>query len=430
MFVRVPLILTIILIITACTEKPHECEKLIWKKNPSFVLSKDELKNEIDVKMKRVKNFLNENELDGILLTQVRNFYWITAGIANNQIVLNKDVGAASLLIMKDGKKYLICAGSEAGRLMEETLGELGYELKQYNWYEANLVKDLRGNIIRDLAGIRKIASDIPFPNTVLVADKFKELRYSLTVTEIKRYRWLGREVTEAVCEICRKVKPGMDEYKIEAMIAAEIRSRGIIPTVLLIGVDERIYNYRHALPGGAKLKNYAMINVVAEKWGMPIAVTRFVHFGPLPDELKNKLEKTAIINAHFEEATKNGVTGGQIFEKCKEWYAEVGFDGEWQKHHQGGAIGYDDREWVIYPGNKERIHNRQAFAWNPTITGAKVENTIISYENSIDVITECDNWPMIIVELNGKQYHQPGILIRDENTLEPVDQPDYTIQL
>ncbi|MEK6571483.1 MAG: M24 family metallopeptidase, partial [Bacteroidota bacterium] len=205
----------------------------------------------------------------------------------------------------------------------------------------------------------------------------------------------------------------GMDEFEIEALTAAALRSREILPTVLLIAVDERIAKYRHALPAGVQLKKYVMINVVAEKWGMPIAVTRFAHFGQLPQELENKLQKTVKVNAQYQGATVPGKSCAEIFEECKQWYAEAGYPDEWMKHHQGGAIGYDDREYVIYPGIQEVVQERQAFAWNPTITGAKVEDTMIAYKDHADVVTRSDNWPMIKVELNGKTYEQPGILIR-----------------
>ena len=58
-------------------------------------------------------------------------------------------------------------------------------------------------------------------------------------------------------------------------------------------------------------------------------------------------------------------------------------------------------------------VKENQAFAWNPTITGVKVEDTIISYKDKIEVITISDDWPMIEVSLNGKVYSQPDILIR-----------------
>ena len=92
---------------------------------------------------------------------------------------------------------------------------------------------------------------------------------------------------------------------------------------------------------------------------------------------------------------------------------ADAGFPGEWKKHHQGGAIGYDDREYVIYPGIQETVLENQAFAWNPTITGAKVEDTIIAHKNGFEVITRTEDWPLLNVELNGNVYPQPTILVK-----------------
>lgn len=420
-------ILAIVLgvVLVSCTKQVPEKSDQNQKKIDLKTARDFNYKMEIEEKLERVKYFLAENKLDGILLTQVRNVYWITAGLANNQIVLNKDIGAASLLLMKDGKKYLICNGAEAQRMMDESLKELGYELIKYSWYESNPVKDVRSEIIKQFG---KIGSDIDYPGTVNVADKFKPLRYSLNKYELVRYRYVAQMSTEAVAEVCMKIKPGMNEYEIETMTANALRDRQILPTVLLTAVDERIYNYRHALPGGAVLKNYAMINICAEKWGMPIAVTRFVHFGPLPDELKTKLEKTAIVNAHYQEFTRPGIAASEIFEKMKEWYKSVGYENEWMLHHQGGAIGYDDREWVIYPGIKEVVQENQAFAWNPTITGAKVEETMIVTKDGFEVVTKSDDWPMIIVNLNGKKYPQPAVLVRDEKSFERITQNEVII--
>lgn len=417
-------------LLCSCAQKEEQKVPVneIWKGNANQLLTKDEVNQEIAEKTERVVKFLNENNLDAVLLTQVRNFYWITAGAAYNQIVLNKDAGAATIIVTKTGEKYLLCSGSEVGRLMDESLGALGYKALVYNWYESNPLKDTRADLVKSVVK-GKYGSDVDFPGAVNISEKFRPLRYSLTATEVKKYKWIAKESTEAIEKIAREVKPGMDEFEIEAMTSAELRSRGLIPTVLLMAVDDRIYKYRHALPGGAKLKKYAMINIVAEKWGMPIAATRFVHFGELPAELKSKLEKAAIVNAHYQEASVPGKSCAEIFESCKQWYAQVGFEGEWQKHHQGGPIGYDDREFTIYPGVKETIKNNQALAWNPTITGAKIEDTIIATDNGFEVVTKTGNWPNIIVKLNGKEYPQPSILIRDEATGKVIDKGDYTIE-
>ena len=57
---------------------------------------------------------------------------------------------------------------------------------------------------------------------------------------------------------------------------------RGILPSVYLYAVDERIYKYKHAVARGARLKKYAMLNLCARKWGLAISITRFVHFGEI----------------------------------------------------------------------------------------------------------------------------------------------------
>ena len=388
-------------------------QQIEWQGDNPQVITLDELKTELRVKMERVQKFLSEEKLGGILLTSVRNFSWITGGIGNNCIVITNDIGAASLLIMADGKKYLICNGSESARLMHEDLIELGYELKQFNWYENNSVIDVRPEIIASLAQDKKIGSDTSCPGTIMVENKFAKLRYQLTEPEIKKYRWLGRQCTEAVVKICRTIKPGMNENEIEAATAVELRMRGITPTVLLIGVDDRIFNYRHCLAAGKTLEKYAMINICARKWGLVISVTRFVYFGELPEELATKLNAAAEINAKYLAHTIPGTKAADIMEACKTWYAEANYEGEWQKHHQGGAAGYNEREWVNFPGCPEVVLENQAFAWNPTITGAKVEDTIIALKGGVEVLTVANNWPMIPVTINEKTYSQPGILIR-----------------
>ncbi|MCP2521112.1 M24 family metallopeptidase, partial [SCandidatus Aminicenantes bacterium Aminicenantia_JdfR_composite] len=258
-----------------------------------------------------------------------------------------------------------------------------------------------------------KIGSDIPFPGTVLVANEFSKIRYQLTDCEIKKYRWLGFQCAQAVKEVCYKIKPGMSEKQIEALTSDALMRRGIRPTVILIGTDERIYNYRHATPTEKKLKKYAMINICAEKWGLVIAMTRLVHFGPLPKDLKKKMQSVARVDSTYLSMTRPGMPAFKILEAGQKAYEAEGYKDEWKAHHQGGAIGYLEREWIVYPGLKEKVRERQAFAWNPTIRGTKCEDTIICFKDRIEILTEIKDWPKIRVTIDGKTFYRPGILIR-----------------
>ena len=56
-----------------------------------------------------------------------------------------------------------------------------------------------------------------------------------------------------------------------------------------------------------------------------------------------------------------------------------------------------------------------QAFAWNPSITGTKTEDTALVDGDRLEVLTACSSsWPTIPVAARGTPtYKRPGILVR-----------------
>jgi antitoxin VapB len=243
------------------------------------------------------------------------------------------------------------------------------------------------------------------------VAD-IARLRRELTETEIQKYESAGRQCAEAVAEVTRQVRPGMTERQIETMTANALMQHGLRPTVLLIGSDERIYRYRHCLPSDKPVRKYAMVNVCARRWGLVVSTTRFIHFGPLDGELRNRLRAAAIVHANYLAALRPGRRAADIFESAKKWYAEQGFPGEWEFHHQGGGTGYKEREYILLPDSAEVVFEHEAFAFNPTVQGAKVEDTVIAFPDRVENITTLADWPAINVVVDGKSYGCPDILI------------------
>ena len=91
--------------------------------------------------------------------------------------------------------------------------------------------------------------------------------------------------------------------------------------------------------------------------------------------------------------------------------YRKEGFAGEERLHHQGGATGYRTRDWVAHPGSSEQVQLQQAFAWNPSMTGSKIEETCITFSDGIEIITATPGWPSIPVEVEGRTYFLPDVL-------------------
>jgi antitoxin VapB len=93
------------------------------------------------------------------------------------------------------------------------------------------------------------------------------------------------------------------------------------------------------------------------------------------------------------------------------EAYAEVGYPDEWQKHNQGGAAGYQSRDYDGSPTNSEIVVADQGFAWNPSITGVKSEDTMIVHENGSEFITVTGEWPSFVIHLGERHWKRPMIL-------------------
>ena len=118
---------------------------------------------------------------------------------------------------------------------------------------------------------------------------------------------------------------------------------------------------------------------------------------------MRRKAEATATVDATFIAATRPGNSLGNIFEQAATAYAQTGFPDEWQLHHQGGPAGYEPREYIATPGSTDVVVAGQAYAWNPSITGAKSEDTILVGENGNEILTSISKWPMLSISIEGQ---------------------------
>jgi antitoxin VapB len=208
-----------------------------------------------------------------------------------------------------------------------------------------------------------------------------------------------------------RQVRPGLTEMEIAGLLAGAAYQQGALPIVNLIATDERIFRFRHPLPTGKKMERYAMLVLCGRRQGLVASVTRLVHFGPLPDELRRKQQACAEVDAAFLSATRPGVTLGEVFAQAQAAYARSGFADEWQLHHQGGPAAYEPREFVGGPQHGHVVLEGEVYAWNPSITGVKSEDTILVGAATNEVLTTITGWPMLKAQANGQTWERPAIL-------------------
>ena len=228
-------------------------------------------------KHERIKQLLDKHGLDGLLIQQVSNFAWATDGAASyiNTAATN---GVAALFITSD-ERHLIADNIETPRLeLEEQLAAQGWQLHSHRWDQPS------EEIARLTAGL-KLGADGSYPGAVDLSGELAITRSYLDSDEQDRFRSLSMLCADSMDEAIREVEPGMTEHQIAGLLAGVTMARGVMPTVILVATDDRIYKFRHPLPTEKKMDRYAMLVLCGRKDGLVSSLTRLVHFGALPDD-------------------------------------------------------------------------------------------------------------------------------------------------
>lgn len=364
---------------------------------------------EVDAVLSRARKVMAGHNVDVLWARNVANVSWLTQGV---DVAVNTaaDMGIASILLTADSA-YILTDGIEAPRLKaEDKLEEKGFTVHAANWWERDDLAFVQATVP---AGA-KVGSDHPVsPEMVDLAGALSQERARLSPAEQDKVRDFGKRCAAAMSAAIEQVQQGMRESKLAAILDYEARARGMTPIVNLVAVDERIFNVRHPLPTDKELRDYAMLVLCGRREGLIISITRLLHFGPLPDEMGQKINACAHVDTAAIAATQPGATLSSIFDTIQQAYAEYGYADEWQLHHQGGLGGYAGRESFAMPGNEMRVEVGQIYAWNPSITGVKCEDTVLITEDGPEVITAIKGWPTITVDVGGQRIERPLILER-----------------
>lgn len=370
------------------------------------------MNDELKEKTERIAAMLDREHLEAVLLNAQHNFAWLTGG-GTSGIDVSRENGGASLLITRDGRRFILATNIEMPRMLAEEVAENDFEPVVLTWQSEKegpgLIVDKARSVLKTAAAV---ATDLPIDiKTPAVEAKIAPCRYRLTNCEIERFRALGHDAGTAARRLIDKVSPGETEIEIAAKFRCELTAFNIDSVVTLIAADARISQFRHPLPTDNRWEKTLLIAICAKRHGLIASLSRMVCVDNIPEELRSRTESAAYVNTRLLAATRPGATGAELYTTAEKAYVERGFADEIDRHHQGGATGYKTREWVAHPQSAETVQKHQAFAWNPSITGTKVEETCIVGDDGVENITASPDFPQIAVTLDGREYFSPGIL-------------------
>jgi Xaa-Pro dipeptidase len=350
--------------------------------------------DEVASKLAALRALLDRRGLGAAALSARRNVAWLTAG-ADTHVVRAGEGGVVTLLVTPDDVVALT-AVNEAARIREEELAGLGIEVVPLPWEDPGAIaREIAGRVGVGLADDRTVAGG-EIADDASLEDDLRHLRSRLSDAELERLAAIGAEAARAMTDVFEPARPGETDAVVAARLATALAAGGMAAPVLLAASDERIVRYRHPIPKPKQIERSLMLVVVAERGGLHAAVTRMGWLRGRPDdETVARYRACARIDAALREATVPGRSLSEILAAGVAAYAAAGYPDEWRLHHQGGTIGYAPRETIATPTASEIAEGGMAFAFNPSITGAKAEETfVLRGDGSRRIVTRDARWP------------------------------------
>ena len=362
---------------------------------------------DIDYKQGQLAALLRSVGCDGLLLTQMENFTWLTAGGTPRGLF---EPNSAPMLYCTPEARWLIGSNVDTTRLFDEEIEALGFQLKEWPWHWG------REQFLADLCANRKVAVDAhpgidgEFP---IVGPQLAALRGRLTLYEQAALTTVGAIVAHAVEATCRTIDRGLSEREIAGQIAHRLMHRGVFAVHVGIAVDGRSRAYRRYGFTAAPMERYAVVSATGRKYGLHATAARIVCFGPPSEELRAELNAVCRVSAVYAAETRAAAIPGQILESGKRIYALSDFEHEWLLAPQGYLTGRSPVESLFRPDSTMPLASASAVVWQASAGAALSADTFLVTEQGAVPMTPTENWPHKRIRLHGQEIVRPDLLVR-----------------
>jgi Xaa-Pro aminopeptidase len=349
---------------------------------------------EVSTKLELIRQTLAQTEAQGLRLRGTDWFAWATAG-SSNTVLLTAETGIAEVLVTAQDA-WVLTDEIEAQRLQDEEL-PANFQMHINPWADAAA----RESFVRDATAGGKVLSDRPILDVEqLLPPSLQTHKRIMMPSELERYRQVGRKASVAMTEVLKAAKPEWTEYQLAGAGAEALWAKGLHPALTLVAGQRRLPLYRHATATGEQIGQQAMLVFCARGYGLYANLTRFVCFGAFSDEQAQLHRYVREIEAQALNVCQPGTPLNFVYDTLAKTYQHYGFNHAIYEHHQGGTTGYLSREIVANPMTTDSLAEGMTIAWNPSLPGAKVEDTfVILNAGKLENLTFDDNFPSMEVE-------------------------------
>ena len=358
----------------------------------------------IKQKQKRIRDWLETQGYDALLIQNPCNYAWFTAG--SEPPLASHSSETASLFLTSDSR-VVLCNNIDSSQIFDVDLFGLGFQLKERSWQEP------LSTLVQDICQGRKVASDSAFPGTIDCSKELAQLRLPLSKWEARKLQEIGKDVAHAVEATGRHCQQGQTEAEIAGQVSHRMVKRGIVPVRIQVWVDGRCSRYHHSRPTAKELEKFCTILAIGRKEGLSIGLARTLSFGTPPLQVAEQFQKATLAQATGLCFTQSGKSFQDVWDRVKRIYEKLGHPDQWQSADQVEVTGYQSTEIVLRPQIEYQFVANTALFWHASIESAIVGDSLLIEKDQVEILTPTKNWPKLNIEVKGNSVPQPNILVR-----------------
>jgi antitoxin VapB len=333
-------------------------------------------------KVSALRGLMSDKGLSAIILRRNPNVAWVISG----RVHVPTTIDAACFdLVMTEERVFAVTNAIEAPRLAAEEF-PAGLEIKVVQWWQG-----------RDhgLPAETIIGSDQAGSGLIDLGLEIEMLRASLDQYDQARLADISQRSAKALGAAMREVLSGDREIDVAARITSALWRANLEIAFLGVAGESRVKKFRHPLPTDSLVGDRVSASICAKEKGLIASVTRIVTFGSISETEESEYASLLEVEADLLDATVVGAPFSSVIDVATRSYVAHGFDSdEWHRHHQGGPTGFLPRDWPATQSSARLIQVNQPIAWNPTGKGWKVEDTLITQEAGISLLSRDESWP------------------------------------
>jgi hypothetical protein len=180
--------------------------------------------------------------------------------------------------------------------------------------------------------------------------------------------------------DACRSIEFGDSEYEIAGALDYHLHQPACTPLVTLVASDERIERFRHPIPTAKTVERYVMLVTCAAYGGLISCLTRFVSFGPCRRTWRPSSRRSPTSTRRSTCRPGRGGCWGPVPACCRRPTPTTATPTSGSCTTRAGRRATPTARRRD-AGQHDRRRRNQAFAWNPSITGIKSEDTVLCTE-------------------------------------------------